>query len=446
MLEFTQLLQRLDAITSATARKSILNEYIGHDGVRRLLIDALSSARVFNVKKVAGPSAISKNDNGDYQAVLSLLDELDAGLKGNAAKAAVDRVLVQYSSDQQDAIIRVLTKQLRAGIDASTVNEVAPGLIPVFPIALAKKFKGDSSKIEFPIWADIKYDGYRTVAKVYRDSVRYFSREGREGDKYKGWFDSELIHLRNKIGHDIAVDGEALGKDFSSTQQARGTDGDEHIGQMRLFVFTILPLSVFESMARTDDELTRIGFKTSRLVGYERLVHSEGRLCDTFEALQEMYAYALSKKYEGLILKKPRAPYAFRRSDDWQKWKPVMSDLDGQVIDVFEGEAGSALEGNMGGVVVRGTTEDGDVFQCRIGSGFDLKTRTQWWADHTGKPQSYTTFKDGIPQVHVCVPSGRPVVSRWIEMEGQELTRSLDRADGALSVRFPVFKRERDPK
>lgn len=446
MLEFTQLLQRLDVVTRATERKSILSEYIGHDGVRQLLVNALSSARVFNVKKVAGPSATSKRDNGDYSAVLMLLDQLDNGLKGNAAKEAIDRVLVEYAGDQQDAIIRVLTKQLRAGIDASTVNEVAPGLIPVFPIALAKKFNGDASKIKFPIWADIKYDGYRTIAKVYQDSVRYFSREGREGDKYKGWFDAELIHLRNKIGHDIAVDGEALGKDFSSTQQARGSDGDEHIGQMRLFVFTILPLHAFESLAKTDDELTRIGFKLSYLSGYERLVHSEGRLCDTFDALQDMYAYAISKKYEGLILKKPNSPYAFRRSDDWQKWKPVMSDLDGQVVDVFEGEAGSALEGNMGGVIVRGTTEDGDVFQCRVGSGFDLKTRTQWWADHTGQPQSYTTFKDGVPQVHTCIPSGRPVLGRWVEMEGQELTRALDRTDGVLSVRFPVFKREHDPK
>lgn len=454
MIEFCDLLDQLAPLKSPVERKKVLREAIdANAAVGRLLFEALSPTRVFNVKRVAPCSYRCRIDLSDYAPVFTLLDALDAGLRGNQAKRVIDNTLGLYSERQQEALVRVLTKQLRAGIDAATVNEVAPGLIPTFPIALAKKFTGKTESIQFPVWADIKYDGYRQVAKVRasdadcegRASVRYFSREGREGDKYKGHFDAELLALRERFGFDIAVDGEALGTSFSATQQARGEDGDEHIGQMRMFVFTILPLEAFESQSTTDNELDRINTKTRALSGFERLVSSEGRLCHTEHDMREAYAYALSKKYEGLILKKLLAPYSFKRSDAWLKWKPVMTDLDGQVTDVFEGEPGSALAGNLGGVVVRGTTEDGDVFQCRMGSGFGLKTRTQWWSDHTGQPQSYETFKNGVASVHTCLPSGRPVVGRWVEMEGQELSQALGR-EGVLSVRFPVFKREREPK
>lgn len=449
MIEFSDMLTSLAATKSISDKEVIIGNFAaGDDNVRKLLVETFSTDRVFNIKAIDDPAFSADQPNPHYQPVFCLLDALAAGThKGNSAKAFIGSVLKEYTRDQQAAIKRVIQKDLKVGVGVPLINKVMPGLIQTFPIALAAKLK-DINMVKLPVLADIKYDGYRQIAKVTAGKVTYWSREGREGDKYKGVFNAELLTLRDRIGHDIAVDGEALGKDFASTQMARAADGDDHHGALRFYVFSVMPLAEFEDQipGLSDQEMKAYKERLlSPALGFERLIPSEGRVCGNLAELMEMYQYAIAKKYEGLLLKDLSEPYSYKRSGNWIKWKPKMEDLDAQVLGVFEGEKGSALENNCGGLIVRGTTEEQVVFECRMGSGIPLDIRAQIWADHTGQPCSYTTFKDNVPTVHMVVPSALgPVVGRWLTMEAQEVTKARDKE--MPSVRFPVFRRWRDAK
>jgi hypothetical protein len=67
--------------------------------------------------------------------VIELLEGLATRkLSGHAAAREVDEVMKFLDTTGQEILYRILMKDLRCGIAATTINAVSPGLVPVFSV------------------------------------------------------------------------------------------------------------------------------------------------------------------------------------------------------------------------------------------------------------------------------------------------------------------------
>jgi DNA ligase-1 len=112
-----------------------------------------------------------------------LLDRLiERSLTGNAAKVAIETEMLRLSADSASLFFKILAKDLRCGVNASTINKVFPDLIPVFPYqrcSLPKDVKLDKWNWVGGIHSQQKCDGmYINLTIVSSTNFSIASRSG----------------------------------------------------------------------------------------------------------------------------------------------------------------------------------------------------------------------------------------------------------------------------
>lgn len=429
----------------------------------RLVREALNPHRIFNIKEksLEDPLAYANVDR-DYEPFFTLLDMLHARtLSGSAAKATVTAVLGQYTEHTATALRRVLLKDLRCGATESTINKLYKGLVPTFEVMLAgkmpKKHEKNQYKWQFPLLAEGKYDGNRMIAIVTRGlPVTYLSRNGKEFDWVEGAFDQDLQALLSEFGaaHSIVVDGEVLavnkhGKmDFSLTNQAKKAGNAVAKDCLKFFAFDLMTRDEWDAQQAKHVQLHRSKYLASLidLAGTTRVVKARGRIIHSVQEGHDFYQQVLAEGYEGLILKNVDGKYAWKRTDDWVKWKPVY-EADLRIKGLYLGDKGKKNEDKLGGFFVEGADENGNVIDSDCGgisvnhpkaqpmleeiaklAGVDLEqvqNVDQWFRDWAWKNQDYFINKIGM-------------------IEYQELSLALGATK--YSLRFPVLICLRDDK
>lgn len=388
---------------------------------RRLIRETLDPYRVFNVKRIALPTAFASADADDGTAFLALLDDLHARrVTGNAARAAVTKTLARYTRETAEALCRVLSKDLRCGILATTVNKVYPGLIPTFSCMLAEKLD-PSQPIAFPVLASSKLDGTRALAFVGPEGCVYYSRSGKPASHLDGLFDAELQALLQRVGQPFVLDGEVMGSSFQETLNAKAEDNAAARARLRFNAFDLLTRAEWDARRSLKPQLERQRDLDALLdaAGCVKILPVRYRVVSNHDELMEFYRETLELGYEGLILKDVDAGYAFERSRAWKKFKPTIT-VDLKVTGFYEGREGSKYVGTLGGIDVEGRDENGTFIRASVGSGFSDAQRDEIWKNR----ETY--------------------LGMTVEIECQEITVTDE--DAPRSLRFPVFKRFRDDK
>lgn len=386
----------------------------------RLLVEGMSPYRVFGVKKFDMPKAFAPV-NYDDSHFFRLLDDLhDRVLTGNDARREITDVLSLYTKETAQVLRLVLLKDLKGGFSADTVNEVLGDVVPAFDVMLAGKIDA-KYKWSFPTLAEIKYDGTRTIAICENRKVTYFSRSGKPADHLNGLFDDELCALEEEKGEPIIVDGEALGKDFTETMNAKKSTNLDAKNNLNFYAFDMMTLAEWKAKECSTPQMIRSELLEAILAKTEctKIIKSEYKICENYDEVYAYYALAVENGWEGLIIKDMNALYEWDRSKSWMKWKPVNT-YDGKIIGFFEGKAGTVLEGTLGGIIVEGEDENGTPWQARCGSGFTFKDREEIWNN-----------KDKY-------------LLATVELEAQEMTKS--EGNELHSLRFPVFIKIRTDK
>ncbi len=115
----------------------------------------------------------------------TLLDKLVLReLTGNAAREALDNMVKALEPTSQGLLWKIISKDLRIGINSTTVNKVYPGLIPEFPYmrcSLPKAVKLNEWPWERGVYSQEKADGMY-VNVLYGDNI--FSIESRNGQSF----------------------------------------------------------------------------------------------------------------------------------------------------------------------------------------------------------------------------------------------------------------------
>ncbi|UXH80265.1 non-homologous end-joining DNA ligase [Roseateles amylovorans] len=184
--------------------------------------------------------------------------------------------------------------------------------------------------------AEAKFDGYRLMTRIEKGRASLMTRGGNDWTSRmpslaralealgldNAWLDGEVVVMREDGSPDFNRLQQALGK-------TRGSGASER--DILYFLFDLPHLNGYD--------LREVPLRDRRAVlralldghGHEARDHREPRVPDDDERLrfsedfavppEDMLAAACQMRLEGLILKRPDAPYVSARSDSWVKLK-----------------------------------------------------------------------------------------------------------------------------
>jgi DNA ligase-1 len=420
-----EILEKLESNNSRLFKESLLREHKDNETLRRALIMAADPWKNWGVVKYDKPS--SNGAGHDDAALVSFMDLLDLlndrKLTGNKARGAVEGAISVFDEIGQKWTERLLWRNLRCGVAATTINKVWPGSVVPFAVALADTLttvgvNGNftiTDPIKYPVRVEAKLDGLRCIAVKHNGEVSMFTRSGTPIET--------LPRIKAAIAalplDNFVLDGEAMAdswEDSASVMMSSKTKKDD--GDMRYHVFDCVPFAEWQAQKSETHYSARL-LDISMVVGDVqgtpfRYVKST-RAADETE-LRSFYAECLDEGYEGVMLKDMAAPYRWKRSGAILKLKPVCT-TELVVVGHYTGNVGSKHEGTWGGFKAIATNG----VATNIGGGFNDKIRAEIKA---AGPDAY------IGSIIEC------------EYQPDSLSSNGFTADGKL--RFPVFTRFRD--
>lgn len=421
------VLDELESTSGRLAKEKILLREKGNDVLRSIFSVANNPYLVFYVNKFArqrpqpslrGPENVDSDMVGFVQFLFSLSRR---EIVGNAAKSAVEAFLGRSTPQEQKWMERILLKNLRVGVQSSTISKVWPNLIPGFAVQLANtldvqmneeqtRIEKILSKIDYPVWVDAKLDGFRLIAIKEKGKVSLWTRNGNELDNLP-----ELKKVLEKADYDdFVLDGEIFGTDWSvsaSVVLSEVNTKDETL--LNYNVFDCVPVSDWKNLecSLTHRERFKKLVDLTDKITSGRVQLVLGCYVGSDAELIEQYDEHISSGWEGAMIKAADGTYDFTRSSSVLKMKPKTTH-EGVVVGWYEGKPNTKWEGLFGGFEVMLTNG----VTTRVGTGFKDPMRASIYDDGP------TSYKGKI-----------------VELEGQLLTD-----DG--KIRFPRFKRFRDAR
>lgn len=362
----------------------------------------------------------------------------DRAITGNKALAAVhfymnkavesvlDSCAGQYTAEELFSLFSdVFDRNLKLGVDATTVNDVIPGLIPVFEVALAfdikknSKFKERIDKEPYLIMR--KLDGVRCITVIRNHEIKFYSRTGNEF--------TSLSNLRNElqsfanVHDDCVLDGELCviddegREDFkAAVSQIKRKNYTMENAHYKIFDF--MTYNEFAGEKQSPPYYIRLTNAMKRFSGMSTAYSVIGAIRYTEENLAKAQVVVEKKGYEGLILRAAEMPYQRGRTSDLLKVKKFSS-AEYVIEDILPTEMNMKnIDGTMSPVRCAGSLiirHKGN--PVGVGGGFTLEQRLEFLRN-----------KDEY-------------IGRTITVKFFEETKD---AYGNPSLRFPIFVGFRD--
>lgn len=398
---------------SIKKKQELLKDMMSNKAFARVLYFA------FNDYIVTGLSSKKINKKLDYKTknefgndITTLMWYLLENNTGKDVDIAIVQAFIEDNLEHKDFIVDLVTKNIKVGITATTINKVRPNFIPEFGVQLANSYdlKYVDGK-DFII--TLKLDGSRMIAIKENDEVKFFSRQGKEI--------TELVEIEEEFKEfsNGVYDGEllAIGEFEDSKSQFKETMKRSRIkGEKTGLKFMIYDfISDIDDFKNGKDETECIDRKNNA----RDIINVFGK-SEFIQYLEPLYVgnditqitkysdLVIKQGQEGIMINLCESPYETKRVNHLLKVKEFHT-LDLRVIDKKEGT--NRNKGKLGALVV-----DYKGFEVSVGSGYTDTLREELWNDED-------------------------IVGRVIEISYFEETCDKD---GNLSLRFPVFIRVRE--
>ena len=345
------------------------------------IFKAASSNYDYYIAKLHTPLPKSKSDEVSFLNFLyEILPDLNSRkITGNAARAVVTDVFAQMTSLEQKWCKRIILKNLRVGLQKSTLNKIWPNLIKEFAVQLASTLEVETTQtgikflenINFPVRVEPKIDGLRLIAICKDGNVELFTRNGTKVDTLP--VIQEM--LRVSVRENIVLDGEAFSKDWNDSMSiiaSHKSKKDDSSIEYNIFDAVLLneweaqecKMSLTERITLVQDTVNSI--KSNNIHALTGIyAYSEKEITD-------FYHTCLENGHEGVMLKNMLAKYEFKRTKNVKKLKPFQT-VEGVISGFKFGKEGSQLEGLPAGFLV--TLLNGIVTD--MGSGINAELRAE---------------------------------------------------------------------
>ena len=357
------VINQLSRTTSSLDKKAILRKVeSAEEDLKRILY--LTYNPYLN-SYVADTSWMTNKYGSQYQSVGQSIDEFEElfyklherELSGSEAKDAINNFLHLCRDDVASVYKKVLTRDLKCGVAAKTINSVFPNLIPEFNVQLASTYEiGNTYKNS--IWyASPKMDGIRGVFK----NGCFLSRKGRDFIGLET-IEQEIKELSERISATL-LDGEIYipGKNFNQIQSIiSGNYGKELKDQLQYHIFLAANSSTSSTveMLRKLDEIDKYQFPHIKKVKYNRILNDP-------KAITSQASDYVAQGYEGVVLRHPTNFHSEKRDKNLVKFK-FFNEVDVVVTGIregdgkYEGVCGSiSYKGNLNGILIEGEVGSG---------------------------------------------------------------------------------------
>lgn len=379
---------------------------------KQFLYYALNPLLIYNLSE---KTLAVLDDCGDVKETFT--DIFDCCQYLSMLKAVDTKTLIRVKAflrtcvpDEQRLYIELLSKTLRLGVTAKTVNKAIPGLIPVWEVQQA--FPIDTYPIpeDEEFWLTQKLNGTR--ATFHQGRLR-----ARSGTEYKG-----LDHIVKEIMFiamaGFVLDGELTLKDkgnLSDNEAFRKATGiinsdSEDKSEICYTVFDIIPLQTFEENGND------INYSVRRLI-LDELAKSLDKDGAKYVSVLPVLYHGKDQKQISSLLDKMVAedkeglianldvPYKRQRHRGILKIKRFYT-MDLPIVRCEEGTG--RLAGTLGAFVV-----DFDGNEVNVGSGFSDDQRREFWEN-----------KENL-------------IGTLCEVKYKDI--SSDKSKGGKSLQFPIF-------
>lgn len=429
LVECFKLLNSLGSVSGMNDKKEVLRKGIANTVLKVLLKLTYDPFIQFYIKKLPKTSsAVTSDYYVNYAEFLILVNDLkNRKITGDLAKAGLKKFLEGCTELEQSWYGKVIQRDLKCGVNTTTINKVFPNLVPEYKVMLAEAIPLEDIGLDTEnalkllpdeYYNEPKLDGTRLNLFV-DDDVMMLSRNG----KMLWGYDNLAAEALKKLPKGFVYDGELMSPNFQVSDGTKPTADTFNEAMSVVFskkitnkqgifnIFDAVPIEEWSSRKTSQKLEDRKKFlqeinktyDTMKIVNWTRKYDKNNKkdILDTVTCLNT-YTH---QGYEGSMIKNVNAVYEFKRSKNLLKLK-YMNHIDLPVVDVYEGEPGSKYEGMLGGVLCeyRGNL-------VGVGSGWKDEERTIFWNN---------------PNL---------IVGKTIEVKYQ--TESQNK-DGEYSLRFPI--------
>lgn len=419
---YTDILS-LQAINGSNDKQKFIKEHANDEGFKSFLYYALNPLLSYNLSEKTLRKEDNISQNSGYKPFKDIFEccEYLSRLRGidDATVRQVKMFLNTIPDDARELYIKLLSKTLRLGVTAKTVNKIIPNLIPEWEIQQAypiEKYPIKNGTTEF--WLTQKLNGTR--ATFYNGKLM-----SRSGLPYTGLdhITEELVWAQSK---GVILDGElTLKKEYregiSDNEAFRKATGiinsTENVNKTMICftVFDVIPSLDFESTnpkinysVRRSllDSLSEILPKNSSINILPVLYHG-----NDIYAIDKLLDQMVKEDKEGLMVNFD-VPYRRTRHNGILKVKRFYT-MDLPIIRLEEGTG--RLKGTLGALVLKYKNNE-----VKVGSGFTDEQRSEFWS------------------------KGESMIDTLCEVKYKEI--SYDKSTGRESLQFPTFVGIRDDK
>jgi DNA ligase-1 len=353
-----------------------------------------------------------------YDDLFMMLDDLnERHVTGHSALQVVNRFIEDYKEFDY-LIYQILDRNLETRATTTLINRVMPNFIPTFEVALAfdsTKVKG-VNLLDKSWYVSRKLDGVRCICIIHGESIKFFSRNGKEFHTL-GKVADEIRHLGIT---DCVLDGEICLMNEEGADDFQGIlkeiqRKDHTIENPKYLIFDILEGCEFDGSEKSPLFSERIEGRVTWLNGVESSkiisILPQHRILSE-EDLTHMKDQVSSLKWEGLMLRRDM-PYEPGRSKSLLKIKNFY-DAEYQVIEaIMEKQRVIVNEREVEEEVLSAVIIEHKGNRVRVGSGFSMAERREYFTN---------------PEKIV----GQTITVQYFE-------ETVDQ-NGNNSLRFPVFK------
>lgn len=408
---------KLQSIAGANAKCEFIKAHRDDTYFKRFLYFALNPMLTYNISKKSTDKLMSE-ENFDGQKLIFFNDIFEccehlSRLRGmdDATLRQVKMLLnVKYPEmDERELYIQLLSKKVRLGIAAKTINKIIPNLIPEWEVQQAYTVEKYPLKEGTEFWLTQKLNGAR--ATLYEGQLL-----ARSGMPYKG-----LEHITDALSWlrvaGFVADGELTLKDkgdLSDNEAFRVSTGilnSDNVNKTVICytIFDMIPVKDFDALK------PQVTYRYRRDIlnqFAERIADTDGAVKvlpvlyhgTDQSKIEELLEQMVREDKEGLMINTD-VPYRRTRHKGILKVKRFYT-MDLPIIRCEEGTG--RLSGTLGAFVLKYKENE-----VKVGSGFTDEQREQFWNSRDDM--------DGL----LC------------EVKYKEI--SQDKGTGLESLQFPVF-------
>lgn len=326
------IIESIAATASRLEKEAILTKHKGNVVFKEVLRLAYNPFINFWIRKIPEYSL--------HDAVYTLDEAIEAlrviserRKTGNDAIKHLATLLSSMYAEDANVLERIVLKDLRCGISASTINKVFPLLVPTYPVMLCEQFEQKYlDRFTWPAYVQLKADGMRFNAIVKGGSVTYFSRNGKPLD-LKGQLDAYFLAM---AGDDaLMFDGELLVLGDNNLPLPRKTGNgilakaiknsisDAEAARIAATLWDVVTFAGFERGLEERPYHNRFQDLIARwsASNFPRIEIVDSMLVSTMEQAQVCYKDFVEQGFEGAVLKDPSGFWEDKRSKKLLKMK-----------------------------------------------------------------------------------------------------------------------------